>query len=75
MDERQFRRMEKFDGSENNGKDWSFQLKTSLGAVNPKTRDFLQDIRRHAKEPDWDTLFVDVSEDHVTKVGACTACP
>ena len=70
LDERHFRRMEKFDGSESKWKEWSFQLKTSLGAVNPKTRDLLEDIHRHAKDPDWDTLFVDVSEDQVTKIGA-----
>ena len=70
MDERHFRRMEKFDGSENKWKEWSFQLKTSLGAVNPKARNLLEDIHRHAKDPDWDTIFVDVSEDHVTKIGA-----
>ena len=70
MDERHFRRMEKFDGSEIKWTEWSFQMKTSLGAVNPKTRDLLEDIHRHAMDPNWGILFVDVSEDPVTKMGA-----
>ena len=70
LDERHFRRMEKFEGAEGKWKEWSFQLKTQVGSVNLKTRELLDEIQRHPKDPDWDAIFVDVSDDHVSKMGA-----
>ena len=36
LDERHFRRIDKFEGAESKWKEWSFQMKTAIGTINPK---------------------------------------
>jgi hypothetical protein len=38
LDERHFRRIDKFDGVESKWKEWAFQMKTAIAMVNPKVR-------------------------------------
>ena len=70
LDERHFRRMDKFDGAEAKWKEWAFQLKTLVGTVNSKTRDLLEEIQKTSKDPNWDELFVEVTQEHIDKMGA-----
>ena len=44
LDERHFRRIDKFEGAESKWKERSFQMKTVIGTINPKVRGLL--IRR-----------------------------
>ena len=44
VDERHFRRMDKFDGK--NWKEFSFQFKTSVGSVNTTMRGYLDEIQK-----------------------------
>ena len=57
LDERHFRRMEKFEGVEAKWKEWSFQLKTQVGAVSRPTRGLLDEIQNKGKDPDWEQIF------------------
>ena len=56
LDERHFRRMDKFDGAESKWREWAFQFKTQVGSVNPGTRELLEEIQKHPKDPDWDDI-------------------
>ncbi len=47
LDERHFRRVEKFDGAESKWREWAFTFKTQVGSVNPTTRDYLEQIQKH----------------------------
>ncbi len=57
LEERHFRRMNKFDGAESKWREWAFQFKTQVGSVNPGAREFLEQIQKHPKDPDWDDVF------------------
>ena len=46
LDERHFRRMDKFSGDPIKWREWAFQFKTAVGAVNNKTREFLEEIQK-----------------------------
>ena len=70
LDERFFRRVEKFDGAEGRWKEWSFQFKTQLGAASKLTKDRLDDIQKAGVDPDWDSIFVEDDESSVDKLGA-----
>ena len=70
LDERHFRRMDKFEGVESTWKEWAFQLKTQVGAVNRPTRELLENIQKQGKDPDWDQLFFEQAGAQVQKMGA-----
>ena len=48
----------------------AFQFKTQVGSVNPGTRELLEEIQKHPKDPDWDDIFSTISEEEVKKMGA-----
>ena len=70
LDERHFRRIDKFDGVESKWKEWSFQMKTTIGSINPKTRSLLEDIQKDGKDVEWDLILGGFVDDQVTKMGA-----
>ena len=70
LDERHFRRMEKFEGVEAKWKEWSFQLKTQVGAISRPTRGLLDEIQNKGKDPDWDEIFLEHDQEEVQKMGA-----
>ena len=70
MDERHFRRMDKFDGTESKWCELAFQFKTQVGSVNPGARELLEKIQEHPKDPDWDDIFSTINEEEVKKMGA-----
>ena len=70
LDERYFRRVEKFDGKEGTWKEWSFQFKTQVGAASKMARDRLDEIQKAGDEPDWDSLFIDDKQEVVDKLGS-----
>ena len=60
LDERHFRRVEKFDGAEGKWKEWSFLFKTQVGAANKMARNLLDEVQKmKSEEPDMDTAFVE----------------
>ena len=70
LDERHFRRMDKFSGDPIKWREWAFQFKTSVGAVNNKTRDLLEEIQKSTKDPDWEEIFEETTEDDKKKMSA-----
>ena len=70
LDERHFRRMEKYNGEAGKFREWTFQLMTAVGGVNPGVRTVMDLVQRNQKEPDWDEVFADMSEEDVKKYGA-----
>jgi hypothetical protein len=71
LDERHFRRVEKYDGTEGKWKEWSFLFKTQVGAANKTARSLLDEAQKmKAEDPDMDTAFVEYGQDMVDKVGA-----
>ena len=74
LDERSFRRVEKFDGADGKWKEWSFLFKTQVGAANKMARNLLDEVQKmKSEEPDMDTAFV--SRTWWTRsVRRCTAC-
>ena len=46
LDERHFRRIDKFDGAESKWKERSFQMKTAISTINPKVRGLLVEIQK-----------------------------
>ena len=73
MDERLFRRVDKFDGMNGTWKEWSFQFKTQVGAASRFARDKFDEIQKAAGDPDWDTIFVADKDEIADKLGwSCT---
>ena len=70
LDERHFRRMDKFEGVESKWKEWAFQLKTQVGAISRPTRELLDNIQNKGNDPDWDNIFFEHNDDEVKKMGA-----
>ena len=68
LDERHFRRMDKLDGK--NWKEFSFQFKTAVGSVNTTMRGYLDEIQKGGKDPDFDTIFADVSDQDIERGAA-----
>ena len=69
LDERYFRRVDKFDGK-GSWREFSFQFKTAVGMVNPKARDQLDEIQKAGKGVDMDSIFVEEEEAQTSKVGS-----
>ena len=57
LDERHFRRIDKFSGDPIKWREWVFQFKTAVEAVNNKTRELLEEIHKVPKDPDWEEIF------------------
>ena len=70
MDERHFRRIDKFDGAESKWKEWSFQMKTTIATINPGVRGLLEEIQKDPKEVDWDLMFGNLNDQQVEQMGA-----
>jgi hypothetical protein len=75
LDERFFRRVDKFDGSvKTNWREFAFQFKTAVGMANPKARSYLEEIQKAGKEVDFKQIFAEAldAEDkqQVEKVGS-----
>jgi hypothetical protein len=71
LDERYFRRVEKYDGVKGNWKEFAFQFKVAVGMVHPKTREFLEEIQKEGKAADLENIFVgEVGTEQVEKMGA-----
>ena len=71
LDERYFRRVDKFNGQ--NWKEFSFQFRTAVGSAAGKVRTALDEILKAGKDPDVTLLFVDVAgwqEGDTEKYGA-----
>ena len=50
LDERQFRRVEKFAGTESTWKDWCFQLKAAIRGVSRETLELMSWVERAATD-------------------------
>jgi hypothetical protein len=75
LDERFFRRVDKFDGSAKlNWREFAFQFKTAVGMANPKARSYLEEIQKAGKEVDFGQIFAEAIGDddkmQVEKVGS-----
>ena len=70
LDERHFRRIDKFEGAESKWKEWSFQMKTAIGTINPKVRGLLEEIQKDPTEVDWDLMFGNLNDQQVEQMGA-----
>ena len=70
LDERHFRRIDKFDGVESKWKEWSFQMKTAIATVNPKVRALLEEVQKDPKNVDWDLMFGNLNDQQVEQMGA-----
>jgi hypothetical protein len=75
LDERFFRRVEKFDGSgKSSWREFSFQFKVAVGMANPKARSYLEEIQKAGKEVDFQKVFAEALEQEdkvqVEKVGS-----
>jgi hypothetical protein len=58
LDERYFRRVEKFDGtSKTNWREFSFQFKVAVGMANPRARGFLEEIQKKGKDVNFVEIF------------------
>ena len=68
LDERHFRRVDKLDGK--NWKEFAFQFKTAAGSANPKVRDFLDEIQKGGKDPDYAGIFDDEQQEDIDRMGA-----
>jgi hypothetical protein len=76
LDERFFRRVEKFDGSgKSNWREFAFQFKVAVGMVNPRARRILEDIQKKGKDVDFTEVFngddetEDIPAEHLQKMG------
>jgi hypothetical protein len=74
LDERFFRRVEKYDGSgKTNWREFAFQFKVAVGMANPKARAYLEEIQKAGKDVDFEKVFheaVEVEDQvQVEKVG------
>jgi hypothetical protein len=77
LDERYFRRVEKFDGtSKANWREFSFQFKVAVGMANPKARGMLEEIQKKGKDVNFAEIFggiegdSDQMKDHIDKMGS-----
>jgi hypothetical protein len=72
LDERYFRRVEKYDGTgKTSWREFSFQFKVAVGMVNPKARMLLEEIQKAGKAVDFQHIFMgEATEDQVEKMGA-----
>ena len=70
LDERFFRRVDKFDCKDGTWKEWSSQFKTQVGVASKFTRDKLDVIQKASVNPYFDSLFVEDEEEIVDKFGA-----
>jgi hypothetical protein len=74
LDERFFRRVEKFDGTgKNNWREFSFQFKVAVGMCNPKARMYLEEIQKAGKDVNFDMIFSEAvdqeDKNQVEKIG------
>ena len=51
LDERYFRRVDKFEGCQSHWKEWSFLFKTQVGSANNDIRNRLDEIQLGGKSP------------------------
>ena len=63
LDERHFRRIDKFVGDPTKWREWAFQFKTAVGALSPKARELLEEIQKFPKDLEWVEVFEEVTED------------
>ena len=70
IDERYFRRVEKYGGEEKGWKEWSFSFKAAVGMANPKVQKVLTECERHVEEPAWDELTMDLTAEETDRRGA-----
>jgi hypothetical protein len=77
LDERFFRRVEKFDGTAKaNWREFSFQFKVAVGMANPKARNILEEIQRKGKDVNFMEIFkgdlegeMETMTEHAEKMG------
>jgi hypothetical protein len=63
LDERYFRRVEKFDGTaKSNWREFAFQFKVAVGMANPKARSYLEEIQKAGKHVDFQEVFHEAIE-------------
>ena len=60
LDERHFRRVDKFNGQ--NWKEFSFQFRTAVGAANSRVKRALEEVIRAGKDPDVQLIFSDIPD-------------
>jgi hypothetical protein len=70
LDERHFRRVEKFDGAEGKWKEWSFLFKTQVGAANKVARNLLEEAQKMKNEDLDINEFLEYDQDMLDKIGA-----
>ncbi len=70
MDERHFRRIDKFDGAESKWKKRSFPMKTAIATINPRKRGLFEEIQQAPQEVDWDLMFGNLNDEQVEQMSA-----
>ena len=70
LDERHFRRVEKFGGEPSKWREWAFQFKTAVGGANAGVRDVLDQIQNSQKDPVWNDIFMQMTEQDRNKFAA-----
>ena len=70
LDERYFRRVDKFEGCQSHWKEWSFLFKTQVDSANNDIRNRLDEIQLGGKSPQWDDIFSDDPQEQVDRWGS-----
>ena len=69
LDEKHFRRVDKFSGG-TGCKEFAFQFRTAMGTADEVVREILDEIIKAGKDPDWLHLLASLADAEEKKLGA-----
>ena len=70
LDERFFRRVDKYGGEEKAWREWSFAFKSAVGMANVKLLKIIAEIEKCEDEPVWEDIFLEVTAEESDRCGA-----
>ena len=70
LDERFFRRVDKYGGEEKGWREWSFAFKSAVGMANVKILKVIAEIEKCVDEPVWEDVLLEVTEEESDRCGA-----
>ena len=70
MDEKYFRRCEKFNGDERAWREWAFSFRTAVGMASVEVKSALEKIDKSGDEPDWGDILLNVPKDIEDRLSA-----
>ena len=70
LDERFFRRVEKYGGDEKSWREWSFSFKSAVGMANVKVLKLIGEIERCVDEPVWEDVLLELTAEESDRFGA-----